>query len=357
MPKKSACLQVPKTCGQNVLVLAGQLGLVDKSLLIQKVDDALCIPVLRAPDQQELTLLKREAAEMVVVSSGMFEEKRKPEPSLAEALACKLPPDLAALVPRALDVVGDIAIIDIPPELVSYKSLLGETVLQTHHGVHVVLAKAGKVSGVFRLRDFEFLAGEQRTTTIHREYGCALYVDVAKAYFSPRLSHEHERVAKLVGAGEVVVDLFAGVGPFAVPIAKNQKTAKVYAIDINPQAVELLRQNARFNRVDANVIPIVGDARKVVDERLVGVADRVIMNLPETAYEFVDVACKVLKPGGGTVHFYGFIRLPKTLADLQQEFCAAVEKCGRKVEVFVCAKTVRETAPFEWQAVLDAKIQ
>jgi tRNA G37 N-methylase Trm5 len=80
------------------------------------------------------------------------------------------------------------------------------------------------------------------------------------------------------------------------------------------------------------------------------------MNLPETAYKFVDIACKAVKPEGGIMHFYGFIRLPKTIDALKQDFLEAVEQCGRKVERFVCAKTVRETAPFEWQAVLDAKI-
>jgi tRNA (guanine37-N1)-methyltransferase len=324
-------------------------------LLIVKGGSHLCVPVLQEPSVEQLALLKA-AVESVTVSVAVFEEKTKSEKTLAEVLDGKLSPDLIAALPRALDVVGDIAIIDVPPELQPHKILLGKAILESHRGVKSVWAKAGKVSGVYRLRDLEFLAGEQRTLPMHKEYGCSYYVDVAKAYFSPRLSHEHERVAGLVGLGETVVDLFAGVGPFVVPIAKNQKTAKIYAIDINPEAVELLKRNIRLNHVDAQMVPIVGDARKIVDEKLTGVAERVIMNLPETAYEFVDVACKTIKPEGGIVHFYGFIRLPKTVEDLQREFSAAVEKAGRKVQGFVCVKTVRETAPFEWQAVLDAKI-
>jgi tRNA (guanine37-N1)-methyltransferase len=355
MPKESVCVQVPKTSGESTLRLAGKLGLVDKTLIIARNGDSLCIPLLREPTEQELVSLKAVVAELSL-ESGMFEAKTKSEKTLAEVLEGKLPPDLVAALPRALDVVGDIAIIDVPDELESHKLLLGEAVMESHRGIKAVWAKAGNVNGVYRLRDLEFLAGEQRTLTMHKEYGCSYFVDVAKAYFSPRLSHEHERVARLVGEGEVVVDLFAGVGPFVVPIADNQKTAKVYAIDINPEAVELLKRNIRLNRIDRQVVPIVGDARKVVDEQLAGEADRVIMNLPETAYEFVDTACKAVKPEGGIVHFYGFIRLPKTIDDLKQEFCKAVAKYGRKVESFVCAKTVRETAPFEWQAVLDAKI-
>jgi len=238
-------------------------------------------------------------------------EKRQREKTLTEVLADELSPHLLASLPRALDVVGDIAIIEIPIELDAHKTAVGRAVLATHRNVRVVLAKAGKVSGTYRLREFEFIAGEHRTVTVYKEHGCIYEVDVAKAYFSPRLGTEHQRVAAMVGEGEVVVDLFAGLGPFAVPIAKRQPTAKIYAIDINADAVELLKKNARLNRVEARVFPIVGDAREVINKKLADVADRVIMNLPETASEFVDVACKAVKPEGGVVHFYGFIRMPK----------------------------------------------
>jgi tRNA (guanine37-N1)-methyltransferase len=141
-----------------------------------------------------------------------------------------------------------------------------------------------------------------------------------------------------------------------VLIAKNNADAKVYAVDINPDAIELLERNTRLNRVENRVVPIQGDARQAVEERLLGVADRVVMNLPEKALEFVDTACKAIKPAGGTVHYYAFIRLPDSLENMQLRFSEAVEKTGRKVDAFLFAKTIRETAPYEWQVVLDAKI-
>jgi len=356
MPKESTCLKVPRIQGETALNAARKLGLADKILLIQKIEaDSLCIPLSRQPDDAELTVLKSQVREFEICIH-IFQEKRPQEKTLAEVLAAELPTHLLAHLPRALDVVGDIAIIEIPPNLESNKAAIGQAVLKTHRNVKVVLAKAGVISGTYRLRDFEFIAGEHRTSTIHKEHGCAYYVDVAKAYFSPRLSNEHDRVARLVREGEVVVDLFAGVGPFAVPIAKNRKTAKVYAIDINPDAIDLLKKNARLNRVENKVFPIVGDARQVVNEKLAGVADRVIMNLPETANEFIDVTCKAVKPSRGVVHFYGFIKHPETLEDMKNQFSEAVEKAGRKVAAFQYAKTVRETAPYEYQAVLDAEI-
>jgi tRNA G37 N-methylase Trm5 len=94
----------------------------------------------------------------------------------------------------------------------------------------------------------------------------------------------------------------------------------------------------------------------VIEDKLLGVADRVIMNLPEKAIEFIDAACTTVKPTGGIIHFYGFIRLPDSLENVKLRFSEAVEKAGRKVDKFLFAKTIRETAPCEWQMVLDAEI-
>jgi tRNA (guanine37-N1)-methyltransferase len=355
MTKESACLKVAKKNAQKTLALANKLQLTDKTLEIQKGTDSICIPLTRKPEDDEFSLLKGQAPE-IQLAVLIFSEKRRQEKTVAEALADHLAPHLLARLPHAFDVVGDIAIIEVPPELEAHKHAVGEAILAAQKNVHTVLAKIGAISGVYRLREFEVIAGEPKTTTVHKEYGCSYYVDVAKAYFSPRLSTEHQRVAALVQSGETVVDLFAGVGPFAVLIAKNNPDATVYAIDINADAVELLKRNIRLNRVEKRVYPIVGDAREVVREKLAGVADRVIMNLPETANAFIDVACKAVKPSGGTVHFYGFVRLPDNIEELKKRFSAVVQQEGRQVEAFTHAKTVRATAPYEWQVVLDAKI-
>ena len=263
---------------------------------------------------------------------------------------------MLASLPQALDVIGDIAIIEIPPELKPYEKLIGEAILKTHKNIKTVLAKAGAISGTYRLREFNFIAGEHKTQTVHREFGCQYHVDVAKAYFSPRLSHEHMRVASLVQPGETVVDLFAGVGPFSVLIGKKNPKVRVYAVDINPEAVELLKVNVRVNRVENRVFPILGDARQITATKLKGSADRVIMNLPETAIDFVDAACQAIKPQGGIIHFYAFVRSPDSIENQKLRFSEAVERAGRKVEAFLYAKSIRETAPYESQIVLDAKI-
>ncbi len=355
MPKSTICIKVPKKQGERAIALANKLELIDKSLEIQRDEGNLCIPLVRQPDQDELETLQNEAPE-TQLSTIVFAEKRPTAQSLLQVLENNLPPHLLASLPQALDIIGDIVVIEIPPELKPYESAIGEAILKTHRNIRTVLAKAGAISGTYRLRDFTFIAGENKTQTVHREFGCQYHVDVAKAYFSPRLSHEHQRVASLVQSGETVVDLFAGVGPFSVLIAKENPNVKVYAVDINPDAVELLKVNARVNRVENRVFPILGDARQITANKLKGSADRVIMNLPETAIEFVDAACQTIKPQGGIIHFYAFVRSPDSTENLKLRFSQAVESTGKKVETFLYAKSIRETAPYESQIVLDAKV-
>jgi tRNA (guanine37-N1)-methyltransferase len=355
MPKPSICIKTSKKHGQKIIALASKLELVDKSLEIEREQDSLCIPIVRQPQMDELAMLKGEVPE-AQLSTAVFIEKEFPKENLIQVLENKLPPNLLATLPQALDVIGDVGIIDIPPELKSRENLIGEAILQMHRNIKTVLAKAGAINGTYRVRAYDFIAGESKTQTVHKEFGCQYHIDMAKAYFSPRLSHEHERVASLVQKGETVVDLFAGVGPFSILIAKKNPKVKVYAVDLNPEAVELLKVNVRVNRVDNRVLPILGDARQITSSKLKGIADRVIMNLPETAIEFVDAACEAIKPEGGIIHFYAFVRSPDSIENLKLRFSQAVESTGRKVEEFFYAKSIRETAPFESQMALDAKI-
>jgi tRNA (guanine37-N1)-methyltransferase len=355
MSKTADCIRVSTKNGQTAIALTRKLGLFDTSLEIQHDPTSLCIPLCRQPGEAELEKLQNEVPTLQLCQA-QFVEKQVVQETLAVVLENTMPPSMLASLPQALDVIGDIAILEIPAELESYKKAIGEAILKTHRNVKTVLAKAGAINGIYRTREYNHIAGENRTRTIHKEFGCQYHVDVAKAYFSPRLSHEHERVASLVQSGETVMDLFAGVGPFSVLIGKRNPQVKVYAVDLNIDAVELLKVNVRVNRVENRVFPVLADAREISSGKLRGVADRVIMNLPETAIDFVDAACLTLKTEGGTVHFYAFVRAPKTIEELKYEFSKAAEASGRKVDDFLVARSIRETAPYESQIVLDAKI-
>lgn len=286
-----------------------------------------------------------------------FPERQDKIPRLADLLSAELPPHLLASLPHAVDFVGDIAVVEIPAELESHKPAIGAAILKTHKRVRTVLSKSSPVNGVYRLRAFEAIGGESRTKTMHKEHGCVYHVDLAKAYFSSRLSYEHLRVASLVKENETVVDMFAGIGPFAILTAKKHADVRVYAVDMNPDAYELLRKNLLANRVMGKVTPIVGDIRQVVKERLAGVADRVIMNLPEKAIEYVDVACKALKPEGGIIHYYQFVDTPEPLDTAKNQFAEALKQTNRQLIKVAEARIVRGIAPFKYQVVVDAEIK
>jgi tRNA (guanine37-N1)-methyltransferase len=342
--------------GEQAIRLVGELEIFNRELKIQQVDSYLCIPLTDEPPPAVLKKFENNLPKFEISVHNLPERKKRHFTPL-DFLADKLPFHLLGSVPRAIDFVGDIAIVEIPPELSTYKKEIGEAILEAHKQTSTVLAKSGAVEGVYRIRDFEVIAGEKKTATVYREYGCVYHVDVAKAYFSPRLSSEHNRVASQVKDGETVVDLFAGVGPFAIPIAKKHENVRVYAVDVNPDAISLLKRNVAVNRAEKQVVPVLGDARQVIKEQLSGKADRVIMNLPETALEFVDAACEALKPEGGIMHYYGFVKASNPLEAAELRLTEAVSRNSRKVKNFLLAKAVRDVAPYTWQVVVDAEIQ
>ena len=254
---------------------------------------------------------------------------------------------------RAFDIVGDIAVVKLPDKLLPKKHLIGQALMQVHRHVRTVLRQTGVVRGEFRTRELEVIAGEPKTETTHREGGCDFRVDLAKVYFSPRLATERLRIAKQVKPGEVVVNMFAGVGCYSILIASQSGAARVYSIDKNPVAFEYMDTNVRINKVGDRVVPILGDAREVVEARLRGEADRVLMPLPELARKFFDVALLALKPEGGIVHFYDFGSEPE-LFDPSFEFARAAAK-GRAVELLK-SRAIRSYATRVYHVVLDLKI-
>jgi len=353
---EAPCLRVPRGLGEKAIRLVRGLNLFNRELKVQQVEEYLCIPLNDEPLPHDIKEIERNLPEFEI-STHRFHAHAKHPLKLVDVLEETLPPHLLASVPHAIDFVGDIAVIEVPTELKDHKKIIGEAILKTHKRVNTVLAKSGAVEGVYRLREFEVIAGVEKTATTHREYGCVYNVDVAKAYFSPRLSNEHNRVASQVKEGETVVDMFAGVGPFSILIAKKRENVKVYAIDVNPDAVDFLKKNVAVNRVENKVMPILGDVRQVVREQLIGVADRVIMNLPEKAMEYVDVACGAIKLGGGIMHYYEFTDTPDPLETARVRLSEAISQTNRNVKKILLAKVVRATAPFTWQVVVDAEIQ
>jgi tRNA (guanine37-N1)-methyltransferase len=282
------------------------------------------------------------------------------EMNLADLLAKVLEPWEARLVPRSYDIVGDIAVIRVPRQIEHRAKEIAEAIMQSNKHVKTVLHQVGPVSGELRLRRLRWLAGEKRTETIHKEAGCIFKVDLEKCYFSPRLSYERMRIAEQVEPGEVVVNMFAGVGCFSIVISKHSKVERVYSIDINPDAVRYAEENVKLNRLYGVIEVLWGDARNIVQERLWNVADRVLMPLPEKAYEYLEYGLLSLKPGGkGIVHYYDFAHAGKgenPVDIVAAKVLSKLESFGVNFD-FAYGRTVRAVGPRWFQVVLDIRIR
>lgn len=199
------------------------------------------------------------------------------------------------------EVIGDIAVINDLAEVERDEAVEG--ILYHHPSIKTILLKDEGLSGEFRVGEYEKLYGEE-TETVHTEHGCRYKVDPTKVYFSERFATERERVISQIEDGEKVLVMFAGVGPFAIMAARNANPEKVVAIEKNPEGAEYLKQNIKLNKVEDIVEGIQGDVSEVVPES--GKFDRIIMPLPESSNEFLDLAFKHIN-NNGVIHYYRFL--------------------------------------------------
>lgn len=274
---------------------------------------------------------------------------------LKQVLSSILTPEESAQVYSAFDQIGDIVIIKIPDELMPKKRLIADAILANVKTAKAVFAQVSAVKGDFRVRDLEFIAGENRTVTEYKEHACRFKVDVSRTYFSTRLSTERLRIAEMVGDNETIVNMFAGVGTYSVVIAKMNKTCKVYSIDHNSAASELDEINAKLNKVQDRVVSICGDATEVIMGQLAGQANRVLMPLPERAIEFVDSAVLALKKKG-IVHYFAHVKADSKKAGQElglDDTNGAFAKYDHQV---LTARVVREVGPRIYQIVADVSV-
>jgi len=199
--------------------------------------------------------------------------------------------------------VGDIAIIRLSSASQKNAKKIADAVMRVHGNVKTVLAQTSVVSGEFRLQQLTHIAGENRKNTVHWESGASFQSTSRNAIFL--LDSPMKDCASLIWVKprETVVNMFSGVGCFSIIIAKYVNTARVFSVDINPAAIQFMQENVRLNRVYGQVIPLLGDAKTIVESRLCDAADRVLMPLPEKALEYLPTAVSALKPTGGWIHY------------------------------------------------------
>ena len=254
----------------------------------------------------------------------------------------------------AFDQIGDIIIVRIPDSLISKKKIIGKALLEQVKTAKSVFHQSSPVEGDFRTRNLELIEGDEKTETEYKENGCRFIVDVEKAFFSPRLSTERERISNLVNDNDVIINMFGGVGMFSL-LAAKKKSCTVYNIDINPVASKLCEENIKLNKLKGKVISLNGDATEIIKEQLRDKADRVLMLLPERSDEFLDIAISSLRKNG-VIHYYSHIHAEKKqdAPKLSEEHFLNINKIQAKI---MTSRVVRPVGPRFYQTVVDVKIQ
>jgi tRNA (guanine37-N1)-methyltransferase len=277
---------------------------------------------------------------------------------LREKLSTTLPPQEIDQIYNSFDIIGDIAIIKIRNNKDVNLETVANKIMSIHRNVKTVFVQNSPISGDFRVRELKQLAGERKTSTNYKESGCVFAVDVEKCYFSPRLSHERSRIADLVKPGDTIVNMFAGVGCFSIIIARKIEQVKVFSIDINPIAFQYMKENIRINGVYGKAIPLFGDSKEIIKAKLQGVADRVLMPLPEKALEYLPCALSALKKQGGWIHLHDFQHAIGNGNPVEKTKLKVAEKLDNLGVgyAFAFSRIVRSTGPNWYQTVIDIHV-
>lgn len=308
-------------------------GIFDSLFRVFEKEGKICIPV------------KRKIRNVVEIQA---EPLRKKPGSVNEALEGILAPEEREMLVSSFDLIGDIAIVEIPEGLEKKEAEIAKALMQVHRNVRVVAKKEGPMEGEYRTRRLKVIFGETRTETVYTESGVKMLLDVAKVYFSPRLSFERKRIAEQVKDGEKILALFAGVGPFPLMIAKNKKNCEIVAVELNAVAVEYMKKNAALNKMK-NITAICGDVKEIVPRDYANWADRVLMPLPKDAEGFLKAAYAGAK-NNAIIHFYTFADIKNPFGDTKAKIFSNLNK--ENVEI-ISERIVRPFSPALVQVVVD----
>ncbi|MEM0158266.1 MAG: 50S ribosomal protein L11 methyltransferase [Thermoplasmataceae archaeon] len=303
-------VKAPKEEGQHLMrILSGSSG-IDRQYSVQRIGDTILIPVT------ERGVADLAGTGYEIVNAEPLVRKKKPQPVQSRG---------------SYDAIGRIAVVK--KKCDRRQEELARSLVES--GTFDTVFMDHGISGDLRLRDLEIKAGRELYVTDHRENGITLRVNVARAYFSPRLATERLLVAKSCRPGDLVLDMFAGIGPFSITIAKIAHS-RVVAVDKNPVAIAWMIYNINKNRVGELVTPHLMDSRQVPD---LGLSfDRIVMNLPHGAMEYIDEALSVLNEKG-SIHLY----LITDLAGLE----AAMTGIGKRGLRLVSKRVVHGYSPRE----------
>ena len=275
-----------------------------------------------------------------------------PFDQIKKHLSKTIPPGLTNKIPDKWEKIGDVIILRLSSELDKYKQQIGEKYASVLD-CKTVLQDISGISGIYREPNVEIIYGTKETETIHKENGIRFKLDPQKIMFSSGNMDERIRMANISNKNETIIDLFAGIGYFTIPIAVYSKPKKVFACEINPAAYDYLCQNIVLNHVTSNVESLLGDNREIAPKNK---ADRIVMGHIRDTYNFLPLALDCLKDNTGVIHYHEVCPeelLPnRPLKRLEK----AAEGYGRKTQLLKY-KYIKSYAPGVSHVVFDVKVE
>jgi tRNA wybutosine-synthesizing protein 2 len=336
------CAQVARREAESVRKRLNAKGYVRKDVRIIEQGEYVLLPLT---DRVDLRIVEEEG---LIIVDGYPRERecyRAPYDIIKEELA--LPHELAELLPYKWEMLGDVLIAKFPPQLRPYIKRIARAYAM-ELGAKTVLDERGYIDGVFRTPKMEIVYGSE-TETVHHE-GAILYkLDTAKLMFSSGNFDEKKRMGELDCRGETVVDMFAGIGYFTLPLAKLAHAKRVIACEINPLAHSYLRQNLVLNGVESVVETYLGDNRMLPYENI---ADRIVMGYIGSTEASLPKAMKLIKREG-VIHYHDVCSIDEIPSKMVDAFRRAAD--GRKFKVLQ-VREVKAYAPCKSHMVMDARV-
>ena len=336
------CVKIPIKKTQEVKEFLMTKGLIDQRYKPKKEKEHIIITIKKKGVKKEFKYVSYENANV---------EVKKEKGGIKKRLEGKLTKEEMKRIQRAYDIVGSIAIIEIPKGLERKEKLIAETIFNINKNIKTVLKKAGIHSDEFRTIPLRWVTGKKTKETTAKENKVQLKLNVEKVYYSPRSSNERKRIMELIKPEEEVLVMFSGCGPFTCVIAKNTPAKMVVGVEKNPIGHEYEKENIKLNRLK-NAKAILGDVRDMVPK--LGRFDRILMPLPMIAEEFLDLALKAIKKGG-TIHLYQFINWEEKdkLRKKVRDICA---REGKRCRILRIVKS-GQFSPKTSRVCVDIKVQ
>lgn len=333
-------LRVERSRAEEVKNRLVELGLLDPLRKVDRRGDSIEFAILGPVPPGLGMVIEGEA--------GMRTDIQVP-PYRRILEAAQVPPALKPFVPDKWEKYGKVVLLKLPKKLLGYKKDIARAYASVL-GAETVLLDASGSRGALREPTTELLLG-QRTETTHVENGIRYCFDAARLMFSSGNMAERIRMGKAVERSETVVDMFAGIGYFTLPMAVHGRPERIYACELNPASHRYLERNIRLNKVADRVVPLLGDCRVVAPE---GVADRAVLGHFDSP-RFVEKALRVLKPEGGVLHFHCLCRKDRIPQMAWQPLRRSIEELGRRAELAGTVK-VKSFKPKVWHIVLEVRV-